>query len=47
MANSITCSRCGFEGEKPIHSDLHFLCKSCHARIGNLTFRSYKKKGVV
>lgn len=33
------------KGEKPIHIDLHFLCKSCHARIGNLTHRVYKKKG--
>ncbi len=33
------------KGEKPIHTDLHFLCKSCHARIGNLTHRVYAKKG--
>ena len=31
-------------GENPIHNDLHILCKSCHARIGNLT---HKKKEVV
>lgn len=34
------------KGESPIHTDLHFLCKSCHARIGNLTHRNYKKGAV-
>lgn len=23
------------KGETPIHTDLHFLCKACHAREGN------------
>lgn len=32
-------------GENPIHTDLHFLCQSCHTSIGNLTHRVYKKKG--
>lgn len=32
-------------GESPIHTDLHFLCQSCHTSIGNLTHRVYKKKG--
>lgn len=31
-------------GESPIHTDLHFLCQSCHTKIGNLTHRVYKKK---
>ena len=35
------------KGLTPVHTDLHFLCKSCHARIGNLTHRDYKKKGSV
>lgn len=30
-------------GKQPIHCDLHILCKSCHARIGNLM---HKKKEV-
>ena len=31
------------KGTKAIHTDLHILCKPCHARIGN----SMRKKGAV
>jgi hypothetical protein len=31
------------KGKKAIHTDLHILCKPCHARIGN----SMRKKGAV
>lgn len=31
------------KGEKAIHTDLHILCKPCHARTGNLM----RKKGAV
>lgn len=28
-------------GKAPIHTDLHFLCQSCHTTVGNLTHRDY------